>query len=179
MTILVTGGSKSGKSSFAESLLDGFSGEKIYIATMKPYGEEAFSAIERHRKMRKDKNFRTAEKYTDIGEVKIPLGSAVILECLGNLLANEMFKDGGEVRECADMVEKIVGDIEKLSTKCSKLVIVSPCVFSDFRKYTVDTAVYVKNLAEINRRIAEISGCVYECVYGIPVFIGGKNENNF
>ena len=55
MTVLVTGGSKCGKSHFAESLFNDFPGEKIYIATMQPYGEEAFAAIERHRKMRSGK----------------------------------------------------------------------------------------------------------------------------
>ena len=59
MTTLITGGSKCGKSSFAEKLLNDFTGRKIYIATMQPFGADAFEAIERHRKMRAGKGFET------------------------------------------------------------------------------------------------------------------------
>lgn len=45
MMILITGGSKCGKSSVAEGLLNGFPGEKYYIAAMEPYGEDAQRAI--------------------------------------------------------------------------------------------------------------------------------------
>lgn len=47
MMILITGGSKCGKSSVAEGLLNGFPGEKYYIAAMEPYGEDAQRAIAR------------------------------------------------------------------------------------------------------------------------------------
>ena len=40
MTTLVTGGSKCGKSHFAEKLFDGFEGRKFYIATMQPDSAE-------------------------------------------------------------------------------------------------------------------------------------------
>ncbi|MGN0576267.1 MAG: bifunctional adenosylcobinamide kinase/adenosylcobinamide-phosphate guanylyltransferase, partial [Ruminococcus sp.] len=49
---LITGGAKCGKSKLAEKLLDSFQGNKIYIATMLPYGDEAEAAIKRHRKLR-------------------------------------------------------------------------------------------------------------------------------
>ena len=52
MITLVTGGSKCGKSSLAEKITCGFTGRKFYVATMQPYGEDAFRAIEKHRKMR-------------------------------------------------------------------------------------------------------------------------------
>ena len=63
---LITGGAKCGKSKLAEKLLDSFMGNKIYMAAMLPYGEEAEAAIKRHRKLRKGKGFTTIEKYTDI-----------------------------------------------------------------------------------------------------------------
>ena len=51
MLILVTGGSGSGKSAFAEqkavSLAAG--GELVYLATMQVYGEEGKKKVERHR----------------------------------------------------------------------------------------------------------------------------------
>ncbi|MCR2022866.1 bifunctional adenosylcobinamide kinase/adenosylcobinamide-phosphate guanylyltransferase, partial [Blautia pseudococcoides] len=42
MITLVTGGSGSGKSAFAEDMLTGFGdGDRIYIATMYPFDEES------------------------------------------------------------------------------------------------------------------------------------------
>ena len=38
--ILITGGSKCGKSAAAEAILDGFDGDKFYIAAMEPFGDE-------------------------------------------------------------------------------------------------------------------------------------------
>ncbi len=169
MITLVTGGSKCGKSSFAERALEGFFGKKYYIAAMKPYGREAEAAIKRHRLMRQGKGFETIEKYTDIHELSVPEESAVLLECIPNLLANEMF---GEVYD-PDPAEKIIDGIKKLAGRTEKLVIVSGETGSDGNNYTPETMQYIKVLAKINMLITEISDTAAECVYGIPYFLKG------
>ena len=169
MMILVTGGSKCGKSRFAESLFSDIAGPKIYLATMQPYGAEAFAAIERHRKMRADKGFLTVEQYTDIGRADIPAGSAVLLECMGNLLANEMFRGGG-ITDCAD---KIVSDILHLHQRTGLLVIVTNQVGSDGICYEAGTAAYIAAIGAVNQKIAANADKVIECVYGIPVTLKG------
>ena len=165
MTILVTGGSKCGKSSFAENCLKDFSDKKYYIATMQPYGDEALKAIERHRLMRAEKNFLTIEKYTNIHELEFPENSAVLLECMGNLLANEMFSDG----KIINPVGKILKGLKKISTSVSEFVIVSNEVSSDGILYPSETMQYMEYLSLINRKISEYADCVAECVFGIPV----------
>lgn len=169
MTVLVTGGSKCGKSHFAESLFNNFSGEKMYIATMQPYGEEAFAAIERHRKMRSGKGFETIEKYTDIGRANVPENCGVLLECMGNLCANEMFC-GEEITYPAD---KIIDGIKQFRSRTKLLVIVTNEVGSDGISYAEGTAEYIRAMGEINRRTAELSDLVVECVYGVPVPLKG------
>ena len=58
MTVLVIGGSGSGKSSFAEDVLEKFpESRKYYIATMQIYDEEGKKKVERHRRIRKEKGF--------------------------------------------------------------------------------------------------------------------------
>ena len=53
MLTLVTGGSGSGKSAFAEDRVLSFGdARRIYIATMHPFDEESHKRIERHQKMR-------------------------------------------------------------------------------------------------------------------------------
>lgn len=169
MITLVTGGSKSGKSAFAEKTAGNFSGKKYYIATMKPYGDEAFQAIERHRKMRAGKGFLTIEKYTDLGEINFSERGAVLLECMGNLCANEMF---GE--EIVNPVDKIISGIKHLESISEKLVIVTNEVGSDGINYSPETMQYIACMGEINRNIGKIADNIIECVYGIPLVLKGE-----
>ena len=144
-------------------------GPKYYLATMIPYGEEAFSAIDRHRIMRADKGFLTVEQYTDIDRVEIPDGSSVLLECLSNLLANEMFRNDN-INICSD---KIAADILRLKNKTNLLVIVTNQVGHDGICYERGTAEFIAELGRINQKIAANAGKVIECVYGIPVTLKG------
>ena len=70
MLELVTGGSGSGKSAYAESRICEWNRQDpkplFYIATMYPYGEETEKKIERHRMLRKGKGFETLEWYTGL-----------------------------------------------------------------------------------------------------------------
>ena len=167
MIFLITGGSKNGKSHIAEDILCKYDIEKYYIATMQPFGEEAEIAIERHRKMRSGKGFKTIEKYTDIDEIDLPQNCGVLLECVGNLVANEMFSAHSE-----NVVEKILNNIKKLDMEV--LVIVTNQVSYDGVEYPKETMEYIKNLCEINNRLSEIADTVIEAVYGIPVILKGE-----
>lgn len=67
MIHLVTGGSGSGKSAYAEQCILDFGGtRRVYIATMQPFGAEGQARIARHRKMRAAKKFSTIECYTNL-----------------------------------------------------------------------------------------------------------------
>lgn len=169
MTTLVTGGAKCGKSRFAEALLQNFDGEKFYIATMEPFGEEARAAIARHRNSRAGKGFRTIERYTDLKSVVLPLGCGVLLECTANLCANEMFR--GEA--VSDPAEWVMEGFCMLKSRAAELVIVTNDVGSDGIAYEAETAKYIRYLGNINRRAAALADRVVECVYGIPVPLKG------
>ena len=169
MITLVTGGSKCGKSRYAEKLFSLFSGEKYYIATMSPVGSDAQEIIARHRKMREGKGYITIEQQRSIERVNVPKKSGVLIECLGNICENEMFVDG-EIFEPAD---KIVNGIKSLSERVAEVIIVTNEIGCDGVDYSPETMLYISQLAEINRRIAEFSDNVIECVYGIPLLRKG------
>ena len=170
MTTLVTGGSKCGKSTFAERLLSFHKGRRIYIATLRPYGNNADDIIARHIKMREGKGFITFEQFSDIEKAPVSDGDAVLLEDIGNLAANEMFTESGIVSP----VEKIVNGIKLLSEKVDELIIVTNEVGCDGIEYAAGTMEYISAVSSINRSIAEFSDFVYECVYGIPVALKGE-----
>ena len=169
MFILITGGCKNGKSHIAESIILKYNIPYYYIATMEPYCDEAFSAIDRHRKIREGKGFETIEKYTDIDKINLPEKCAVLLECACNLCANEMFTS-----KCKNPVEKILMGVDKLLEKSEVLVIVTNQVGEDGVNYSAETMDYIKNMGVLNRMLAEKADCVIEAVYGIPVILKGE-----
>ena len=188
MLHIVYGGSASGKSSYAESFAMSLQGEGrlLYIATMYPYkwntteiDPETMQRIERHRAMRADKGFDTVECYRHVEHIVAKRQDVLLLECMSNLLANEMYLEpdsnaGSDMAETMSPVSnKIVQALIDLSTRVQELVIVTNDVFSDGGSLTYDesTREYVKNLAEINCALARVAETVTEVVCGILVIV--------
>lgn len=171
MLILVTGGSGSGKSEFAENLAVSFQKKPlIYIATMIPFDEETKRKISRHQSMRESKEFTTMECFTDLDCLSGMEHSVVLLECLSNLLANEMYKN----EEAKDHpVEKVMKGIMNVKSQAEHMVVVSNEVFSDGVSYDRETTQYIKCLGNINKKLAEIADQVIEVVYSIPIYYKG------
>ena len=167
MMILVTGGSGSGKSAYAEKRLSEFrSARKIYIATMYPYDDESHNRIRRHRTMRSGKGFETVERYTRIGGLILPDFCSVLLECMSNLTANEMFMEDGAGDDTVTVISQGILDLKR---QAENLVIVTNEIFSESAGYLGDTRKYQRYLGEINAFLAETADEVFEVVYGIPV----------
>ena len=159
MITLVIGGAASGKSEYAEELvLKSEARPRIYLATMELFGEEARRRVEKHRAMRAAKDFRTLERYTGLPGIEVPAGSAVLLECLGNLCANELYSPDG---------------VARLAAQSRNLVIVSNEVCSGGRDYAGDTLRYLQLLAFLHRRLAAQADNVCEVVCGLPVYHKG------
>ena len=171
---LITGGSGSGKSAYAEQCILDFQGNnRIYIATMYPFDEESHKRIDRHREMRKEKKFSTIECYTGLRSLELPNDADVLLECMSNLTANEMYQEQGAGE---DTPEQILDGIENLRKKVRNLVVVTNEVFSDGITYDPDTMRYLSYLGEINQQMGRMADRVTEVVYGIPVPIKMPNE---
>ncbi len=174
MVTLIIGGSGSGKSAYAEDYLCRKTGNspKYYIATMKASDKETVERIEKHRNMRKDKCFITIERPVNIAgaEVDNKTTSYALLECMSNLVANEMFSDI-EPKSSTTVVEKIVKDIEVLASKLEYLVIVSNNIFEDGIEYDRYSEEYIEALGLINQKLSDMADEVIEVVVGIPVRI--------
>lgn len=168
---VITGGSGSGKSRFAEQqILDLGPARRIYIATMHPYDEESFARIRRHRAMRAEKEFDTRECYTGLKELEIPSGANVLLECMSNLTANEMFEEQGAGE---NTVEEILQGIHHLRQQAANVVVVTNEICSDGIEYDPVTVQYQKYLGQINQAMAAMADRVTEVVYGIPLDLKG------
>lgn len=207
MITLITGGSGSGKSAYAEKYIchasneKGFK-EKYYIATMQVFDEEGQRKIDRHRRLRAGKGFITIEQPRDIQDAVSKLqsenclktGRSALLECMSNLVANEMFppvdasdtKEAGVKKEALDepdnmrdyentlislVSKKVLKDVSILSENVAELVIVTNNVFEDGVCYDESTMNYIKAMGIVNRGLAAMAESVVEVVAGIPVAV--------
>lgn len=175
MITLIIGGSGSGKSAYAEKyvLEHAKNLPKYYIATMQIYDAEGVRKVERHRRLRAGKGFVTIEQPTDIaGAVnKISCGIA-LLECMSNLVANEMFSSEA-MPETDEVVQRVITGIKALAQPLDHLVIVSNNVFEDGIAYDASTLRYIEALGRINTELASVADHVTEVVVGIPVTVKG------
>ncbi|MCI8598285.1 MAG: bifunctional adenosylcobinamide kinase/adenosylcobinamide-phosphate guanylyltransferase [Lachnospiraceae bacterium] len=167
---LIIGGSGSGKSEYAENLAMNLAREEYlplyYIATMLPYGEEGKKRIERHQKLRAGKGFYTIECYVNLRRLVLPARGIVLLECLSNLTANEMFEDDGAKEQTT---EAVLSGVSKVREGSRHLVVVTNDIFSDGITYDETTVRYQKYLGEANQRLAAMADQVTEVVCGIPL----------
>lgn len=172
MIITVTGGSGSGKSAIGEKIAVKLCPQtKYYIATMEPFGTEAKKRIAKHRDMRADKNFITLECPVDLQSADIPPKATVLLECMSNLAANEIFSPNGCGKQAAK--NNIIAAVKSLATQCENLIIITNEIFSDDLQYDQTTLDYIKILGEINQYLGKISDVYLEAVYSIPFFYKG------
>ena len=216
MITLVTGGSGSGKSAYAESLLYSCEGIRYYIATMQIYDAEGEKKVERHRKLRAGKGFLTIESPMNVGKIQFVCAGesgqaqyrqeaerkgqcssekkSALLECMSNLVANEMFppvdasgiqaaeakketlddpenmKDY-ETAQIRRVSKKVLKEVSILSENVAELVIVTNNVFEDGVSYDESTMNYIKAMGIVNRGLAAMAERVVEVVAGIPVAV--------
>jgi len=195
MVAVIIGGSGSGKSEYAESLAVQYTETQlVYIATMQPFDKESIKRVERHQKMRKEKHFETIESYTNLEKIRVLPKTTILLECMSNLIANEMFSDSG-TRQRANInpnsstnletntnfetntspstgeivLDAVKKGIKNLIQQTDNLIIVTNNVFEDGSMYDFETLEYLKILGEINQWISVIADQVIEVVHGIPI----------
>lgn len=120
--ILVTGGARSGKSTYAEKLVSELSQHVTYIATGIITDEDMAARIEHHKK-RRPSHWKTIESYKDFEKLTTDeafVNSDVfLLDCLTVMMTNLMFDEPVDYDTCSmdevNLIEiKIQSEIEKL-----------------------------------------------------------------
>ena len=164
MIILVLGTPKSGKSLMAEEMSLALNdSEKYYLATMRVMDQEGALRVEKHRKQREGKGFVTIERGREItGAVKDmanPEEATVLLECVSNLVGNELFETPVRSRMDADemsaerFADEMADEIGKLARAVHHLVIVSSIYPLSDPGYDASTIRYVTYLHAVNKRL--------------------------
>jgi len=179
MITLIYGGSASGKSAFAEQTVMDLlpEGPKYYIATMQVYGEEGKRRVKRHVQLRAGKGFQTIECPVDLTSclprLKDAREAAILLECVSNLAANEMFDSrqspDDAPKDPETVTRKITDEIQTVCSQVKHAVIVTNNIFEDGTTYAKETAAYMQCLGAVNRYLAQLADNVIEVIAGMPV----------
>ena len=185
MLYLITGGSASGKSEYAENLAvrkhkEQFpNGKLIYGAFMYPYDEECRRRIYRHRVMRKEKGFETVEPYVCREDFSVEKEDVLLIECMSNLLANEMYLDGGFAKRhpesgILNLAKIIPSYVKRLEEAAGCVIVVTNEIFTDLMPEDCEMQAYVWMLGQINQKLTKISYGAVEVVCSIPVWLKGE-----
>jgi Adenosyl cobinamide kinase/adenosyl cobinamide phosphate guanylyltransferase len=163
-TVFIIGSPDSGKSALAEKTVSELSDpdHRIYIATMIPYGEEGRERVRRHRMMRDGKGFITIEAPFDICSSLSDYNKSnggrlasmtVLLECLSNLVANELFERRSERDE---MLGRLYEDIKWIAQRAGNFVIVSNHFEID-ESFDEETRFYAESLDMLNEMVSGLA----------------------
>ena len=176
--IFITGGARSGKSSFAEKIAAKTSKKVAYIATGQPLDEEMAFRIKKHREKRLN-TWETYEEPIEVRELVSHLGlekEIILVDCLTLLISNLLLRKEDKVED-SKWQEEILLEIEKFAEVSYKVpaqvIIVSNEVGMGLVPDNPLGRVYRDILGRANSIIADKADEVFMMVSGIPLKIKG------
>lgn len=153
--VLVTGGSRSGKSSFGESLLKG-KDQVLYIATSVITDEEMRERVDIH-KSRRNQNWETFEGYRNLHKViKEWKHKYIMLECVTTMITNLIFD---EYKDFENISKEEIQALEK-GISSQVVEIISACREFDKELIIITNEVGLGLVSEykLGRIFTDISG---------------------
>ena len=173
--MFITGGVRSGKSSYGERLAAEFitSYETlIYLACGVNTDHEMERRIQKHQQDRQSasEDWVTIECPGAIGDIIdfIPENAIVLLDCLTTLLTNGMY--GVEKGKTSGVVEeRIYQSIIQLMDKAKVLLVVSNELLYDIPLKSEELFQFQKTLGSLHRRMVEKSCTAIDMTVGLPV----------
>ncbi|MFZ7132730.1 MAG: bifunctional adenosylcobinamide kinase/adenosylcobinamide-phosphate guanylyltransferase [Eubacteriales bacterium] len=176
---MVTGGARSGKSTYAEKAAKKSHKRVSYIATSIPFDEGMKHRIKKHQEQR-PKEWYTIEKYRDFDTIMNTLeyqkGELLLVDCLTVMITNLMFYSGIDFDAChaeaVDMLEKqILIEVQKLlylSTEKDMIIVTNELGMGLVPSFKFGN--YFRDIAgRINQFVASEADHVYFVVSGIEM----------
>jgi adenosylcobinamide kinase/adenosylcobinamide-phosphate guanylyltransferase len=106
---LVLGGARSGKSRYAEGLVDRHPGRRTYLATAEVLDAEMAARVKAHRN-RRDSDWKTVEEPLALAaalKAETEQGAAVLVDCLTLWLGNLLGRERDAEQEIEDLVAAV------------------------------------------------------------------------
>src|SRR5262245_11641617 len=162
---LVIGGARSGKSRYAEGLIEKEPAPWIYLATAEAHDKEMADRIAEHR-ARRDRNWQTIEAPHDLAGAlgAVPPRSAVLVDCLTLWLSNRLLADADIDREIDDLERALAfhdGAVVAVSNDVGSGIVPDNALARRFRDLQ----------GVLNQRIAAKASPVVLMVAGLPLAV--------
>jgi adenosylcobinamide kinase/adenosylcobinamide-phosphate guanylyltransferase len=178
--ILVLGGARSGKSTFAQDLAQQMGGRNVlFVATAEARDEEMRLRIEKHRQAR-PAGWRTLEVQRHVGQTIMENhdgAGAILIDCLTVLISNRVLEFGDPFSP--EVEAAVRGEAEAL-VECARSVTGASIVVSNevgmglVPPYRLGRA-YRDLLGKVNQMLAARANRAYLLVAGLPLELkGGK-----
>ncbi len=164
--IYITGGERSGKSSFAQKLALNLSGNPVYLATARAWDGDFKKRIERH-KSERNENWITIEEEKNISKHDLS-GKVVVLDCITLWLTN-FYNDSDFDPEKA--LDQAKAEFDEFIKKDFTLIVISNEIGMGVHATTETTRKFTEIQGWMNQHISKLSDEAYLMVSGIPVKI--------
>lgn len=174
--ILLTGGTRSGKSAYAERLLAD-SAHVLYIATARCLDEEMAERVRRHRAAR-PVHWATVEASRGLDRVLMAHPeSDVLFDCVGNMVTNLMLDEEPDFdhlsHERIEEIEALIGRefsllLDALRARSGTAVLVTNEVGGGLVSPYRMGRVFVDYMGRLNQRLAAAADQVYLLTCGLP-----------
>ncbi|MFL9481504.1 bifunctional adenosylcobinamide kinase/adenosylcobinamide-phosphate guanylyltransferase [Chitinophagaceae bacterium LWZ2-11] len=120
MIIFITGGARSGKSSYAQNLALSLTNDPVYVATAKDWGGDFSDRIKRHQNDR-GKEWANYEEPRYVSSLPID-NKTVVVDCVTLWLTNFFIDYKNDIDTSLEVFKK---EIDALSKKAGNFIIVS------------------------------------------------------
>jgi len=171
--ILVTGGSRSGKSSYAQKQAEELPGSRLYVATCPVIDPEMEERIRKHRAARSGRGWETIEETVDLAGVirRNGAGRTILVDCLTLWINNLLY---AEQKGGAALTEEIIVEYcRELVAACREITGTVFLVANEVGMGIVpdnETARRFRDIAgRCNQEIARAANKVTLLVCGIPL----------
>jgi len=180
--IVITGGARSGKSTYAEHKALEYGGNVMYIATAIPFDDEMQDRVKKH-KARRPEEWLTYEAYKDLKKVYNSKASfeVILLDCITVMVTNLLFDSAGGDFEVLtndeiNAIEKsIMAEIKEflgaVGDNSQTVIMVTNELGSGIVPEYKSGRVFRDIAGRVNQFIASCADEVYLTVCGIPMRI--------
>lgn len=173
--ILVSGGSRSGKSNYAQKKAETFDGPKLFIATCPRIDSEIDNRIEKHILDRQGKGWDTIEEQLDLARIiRENISSTVILvDCL-TLWINNLLYDSNRRKKSVseeDVVSRCMQILVDARNHHGTVIFVTNEVGSGIVPESPDTRLYRDLVGRCNQFVASRADEVVLVSCGIPLVL--------